>query len=146
VDDGRRPEVRLRPDRRYTVVAALGCLAAVGAAVLTADTAGRLLALVAAAVLAAYAVGDLVFSPRVVATNAGVAINSPLLRRRLAWGDIEDVRADTRYRFGLRSTTLEIDAGATLAVFGRRSIGVEPAEAAELLRAFRPPPAAPPTT
>jgi hypothetical protein len=135
----RVPQLRLYPDRRYTVLAAIGGIAALGAAAFAGDTAGRLLALVAAIVLAAYVAADLLFTPRVVASRDGVTVNSPLLRRRLTWSDVEDVRADTRSRFGVRSTTLEIDAGATLAVLSRRAIGTEPSAAAELIRAFRPP-------
>lgn len=134
-----RPEARFAPDRRYTVAAAVGLLAAVTAVLVTGDPAGRLLAGLAAVVLAGYVLADLVFSPRVVASAAGVIVNSPLTRARLAWPQIEDVRADTRLRFGLRSVTLEIDAGGTLAVLSRRAIGADPEEAAALIRAFRPP-------
>jgi hypothetical protein len=135
----RSPEARFVPDRRYTVSAAAGLVLAAGAAALAPDTPGRLLAAIAVVVLAGYVVADLLFTPRVAASADGVAVNSPLLRRRLPWDEIEDVRADTRYRLGLRSTTLEIDAGETLAVLSRRAIGADPAAAAEVILAFRPP-------
>jgi hypothetical protein len=106
---------------------------------LSGDAPGRLLAALAVVLLATYVVCDLVFSPRVVASADGVEINSPLVCARLPWPQIEDVRADTRVRFGLRNTALEIDAGATLAVLSRRAIGADPDAAAELIRAFRPP-------
>ena len=57
---------------------------------------------------------------------------------RLGWDDVEQVRADDRLRLGLRTTTLEIDAGAVLVVLSRRAIGADPAEAAALINAFRP--------
>jgi len=134
----RRAEARFIPDRRYTVLAAGGLVVAVGLALVAGEAPGRLLAAVAAAVLAAYVATDLLFRPRLLATPDGIVINSPLLRTRLAWAEIEDVRADVRLRMGLRSTTLEIDAGATLAVLSRRAIGADPEQAARLIAAFRP--------
>jgi small-conductance mechanosensitive channel len=133
------PETRLAPDRRFTLLAGAGAVAALIALLLAGDPAGRLLAGVAAVLLVAYVVGDLVFSPRVVASAAGVVVNTPLTRTRLGWSQIEDVRTDDRLRFGLRSTTLEIDAGSVLAVLSRRSIGTDPELAADLIRAHRPP-------
>ena len=135
----RRAEARFVPDRRYTALAAGGLVVALGFLFVAGDAAGRLLAGCAAVVLAAYVATDLLFRPRVLATTAGVVINSPLLRASLAWSEIEDVRADVRQRLGLRSTTLEIDAGATLAVLSRRAIGADPEAAAALITAFRPP-------
>ena len=41
-------------------------------------------------------------------------------RARVPWAQVADVHAASRTRFGLRSTTLEIDAGAVLAVLSRR--------------------------
>jgi hypothetical protein len=132
------PEVRFVPDRRYTALAAGGVVGAVAAAAMTGDSAGRLLFAVAALVLLAYVVSDLVFSPRLVASRAGVVIKGPLTRARLAWDEIDDVRAETRFRRGLRNTTLEIDAGPVLAVFNRRVLGAEPTDAAALIEAVRP--------
>lgn len=139
--DSRRsePAARFRPDRRYTALAAVGTCAALIAVLCTADPDGRLLAAVAGVLLLGYVATDLVFSPRLVASARGVVIRAPFTRARLDWSEIEDVRADTRLRFGLRSTTLEIDAGKTLAVFTRRALGAEPAEVADLVSAFRPP-------
>jgi Bacterial PH domain len=139
VDYSTRPEARFVPDRRYTALAAAGAVAAVAAAALTGDNAGRLLFGVGAVLLAAYVVSDLIFSPRIVASSAGVVINAPLTRARLGWEQIDDVRAETRFRRGLRSVTLEIDAGEVLAVFSRRALGAEPSEAAAVIEAFRPP-------
>jgi hypothetical protein len=67
-----------------------------------------------------------------------VLIRSPLTRANLAWAEVDDVHAESRTRFGLRSTTLEIDAGPVLAVLSRRALGADPAEVADLVRAFRP--------
>ena len=42
------------------------------------------------------------------------------------------MHADIRARLGLRSTTLEIDAGATLVVLSRRALGADPEAAAQV--------------
>jgi hypothetical protein len=130
--------VRFTPDRRYTALATGGALGALAALALTSDAAGRLLFGTAAVLLLGYAVADLVFSPRLTANRAGIVINTPFTRARLAWADVDDVRTETRIRRGVRSTTLEIEAGALLAVFGRRALGIEPVEAAALVSEFRP--------
>ena len=132
------PRARFVPDRRFTALAAAGAIVAIGAALVAGTGPGGLLALLAAVVLAAYAVGDVVFSPRLVADAHGLRIRTPTTRAVLAWADVEHVRADSRLRLGLRSTTLEVDAGAVLVVLSRRAIGVEPEAAAELINAFRP--------
>lgn len=133
------PVVRFVPDRRYTVLAAVGALGALAAALLAGDPAGRLLFSVAVLVLVGYVLADLVFSPRVTASKAGIVIKAPFTRARLGWDQVEAVRAETRFRRGLRSTTLEIEAGELLAVFSKRALGVEPAEAAARIEDFRPP-------
>ena len=130
---------RFTPDRRYTALAAGGTLGALAAALLTDDRVGRLLFAMAVLVLACYTVADLVFSPRVTASRTGIVINAPLTRARLDWDEVAEVRADTRYRWGVRNTTLEIDAGdRLLAVFSRRALGAEPVDAAARIEAFRP--------
>jgi hypothetical protein len=126
------------PDRRYTILAALGCAAAVVAAVLSHDPPGHVLFSAAALVLLGYVGADLVFRPRLTASPTGLVINTPFTRVRLSWDEVTKVRADTRFRRGLRTVTLEIDAGAVLAVFTRRTLGVEPADAAARIAAVRP--------
>jgi hypothetical protein len=132
------PVVRFIPDRRYTALAAGGALGGLAAALLTTDAVGRVLFASAVAVLVGYVASDLVFSPRITASRSGIVINAPWTRTTLGWDEIEAVRAETRFRRGLRSTTLEIDAGPLLAVFSRRALGTEPVQAAALIEAFRP--------
>lgn len=132
------PVVRFVPDRRYTGLAAVGTVAAALACVFSSDPPGRLLFALAALLLLVYVVSDLVFSPRLTASREGLVIRSPLLRAELPWSAVENIRADVRTRYGLRSSTLEVDAGETLVVFSRRALGVEPEQAANLVRAFLP--------
>lgn len=133
------PVLRFVPDRRFTVGAAGGAVVTALLAALTGDAPTRLLFGLAALVLLAYAAGDVVFSPRIEADPYGVVVRSPLTRARLGWDEIDSVRADVSTRRGLRSTTLEIDAGDVLAVLSRRAIGTDPERAAALIRAMRAP-------
>ena len=130
--------VSFAPDPRFTALAGAGFVAALVGALVTSDAAGRVIFGTAAVVLAVYVFADLVFRPRLVASSEGIVIKAPMTRARLAWSQVEAVRTDVRLRMGLRSTTLEIDAGETLAVFSRRALGRDPDEAAALIGAFRP--------
>lgn len=134
----RAPSVAFGPDRRMTALT--GALALVFAAVaaLTSDAGGRILFAASALILLGYAVSDLLLWPRVHASAAGLTVRSAATTTQLPWSAIERVRADTRLRLGLRSVTLEIDAGEHLFVFSRRALGMQPDEAAELINAFAP--------
>jgi hypothetical protein len=132
------PVTEFFPDRRYTLLAGLAAAAAALAAALSGDPAGRILFTVAGIVSLAYAGADLIFRPRLTASAAGIVINSPFNRASLSWADVTSIRAETRFRRGLRNVTLEIDAGAVLGVFSRRTLGMDPDEAAARIEAVRP--------
>lgn len=135
-NSARTPVLRFGPDRRLTAVSAVLALIAVAFAVLSDDGAGRVLAVLAAVLLAGYAVTDFAFWPRLTASGEGVHIRTPTTRARLPWSAVDAVRVDERSRLGLTSRTLEIDAGALLVVFSRRALGADPREVADLLAAF----------
>jgi hypothetical protein len=137
--DPRAPTCRFGPDRRLTAGTALLALITAAAAALSSDPAGQVLLGAAALVLFSYAVTDLLFWPRLTASPEGLIIRTPLTRARIAWSDIDAVRADARERIGLRSVTLEIDAGECLVVFSRRALGADPETVAALISAFGPP-------
>lgn len=136
--DARRPQCRFGPDRRLTLVTAVGAALALLAVLLTSDPDGRLLFAGAALVLAGYAVIDVRCWPRLAADADGILVRSPFARIVLPWSEIEGVRADVRERLGLRATTLEIDAGERLIVFSRRALGADPAHVADVVLAFDP--------
>lgn len=133
----RAPTCRFGPDRRLTALCAVLAIVAVAFAVLSGDGAGRVLASIAAALLAGYALTDIAFWPRLVASGSGLTIRTPTVRTALPWAAVDAVRVDERAHLGLMSRTLEIEAGALLVVFSRRTLGDDPRTVADLLDAFR---------
>jgi hypothetical protein len=134
----RAPSYRFGPDRRLTALTAGLALVAAVLASITADVPGRLLFALAALVLLAYAVTDLVWYPRLIASAEGIVVHAPGGTVHLPWAEIAAVRADARQRLGLRSVTLEIDADERLFVFSRRTLGADPEQAAGIVAAFDP--------
>jgi hypothetical protein len=134
----RAPSCRFGPDRRLTAATGALALVAASGAVLTDDPAGRVLFVGAALVLLAYAVTDLVWWPRLAVSADGLVVATPALSVRLDWNDVEAVRPDSRQRLGLRSVTLELDAGEHLVVFSRRALGADPEAVAGLIQSFDP--------
>ncbi|HEY7049392.1 MAG TPA: PH domain-containing protein [Jatrophihabitantaceae bacterium] len=132
----RAPVLRFGPDRRLTALCAGLAVVAIAFVVLSDDGAGRVLAGLGAVLLAGYAVTDLAFWPRLTVTGDGVRIRTPTTRAVLPWADVDAVRVDEHSHLGLTSRTLEIDAGALLVVFSRRTLGADPREVADLLAAF----------
>ena len=130
--------VRFGPDLRLSAVVFLAGLGALALAITTDDAGGRLICGIAALILAGYSIGDVIFWPRLVADPTGLRIRTPLTRADVAWADVAGVRADVRNRYGLRTSTLEIDAGATLVVFSRRALGADPDTVSNLVRALDP--------
>jgi hypothetical protein len=133
-------QVRLRfgPDLRFSAVVFLLAVGALVLAITTSDATGRVLFGLATIVLAGYSVGDVLFWPRLTVDASGLRIRTPLERADLAWADVDAIRADVRRRHGLRSVTLEIDAGRTLVVFSRRALGADPETVAGAVRSLDP--------
>ena len=104
-----------------------GCALLVGAVVvvlgsLLTDSAGRVLALPAALLLAAAAARELVLQPVLRADPDGLEVVVGLRRHRVAWDDVERLRV-VRDR---RTPLLEIDLGSTLVVLSRARLGRSP--------------------
>jgi hypothetical protein len=138
VDNPNRvPTCRFGPDRHLTALCVVLAAVAVAVAILSGDSPGRILAGIAAVLLAGYAITDLAFWPRLVATGSGLTIRTPSTRATLPWAAVDAVRVDERTRLGLMSRTLEIDSGALLVVLSRRALGEDPRTVADLLEAFR---------
>ena len=96
------------------------------------------LAAVTAAVLAGWALRDLVVPVRLTADADGVTVVTGFARRRhLPWPQIERVRVERSTRRGLRSELLEIDAGDGIYLLGAHELGALPEEVAAALADLR---------
>jgi hypothetical protein len=125
--------------RRVTVVKAAGAAVFFGVAVVYAGDPGRwTLAMVACALLGAFAVRDLLVPVRLAADAEGVTVvHGFARRRRIPWGDIERVRIDVRRRLGRPDAVLEIDTGDGLYLFGPGELGADLEDVAARLAAIR---------
>ncbi|GAA2717884.1 hypothetical protein GCM10010429_41770 [Micromonospora olivasterospora] len=134
---------------QWRVPRALPALKLAGAAALVAlgllfaegDQVRLVLAGLAAAALAGWALRDLLAPVRLAVDPAGITVVSGFAgRRRLDWGSVEAITVDRRPRLGLTTEVLEIDTGDSLHLFGRYDLDAPPGEVAEALRAARPGP------
>ncbi|MDG4778187.1 PH domain-containing protein [Micromonospora sp. WMMD961] len=114
------------------LLVALGLLFADG------DPVRLVLAVLAAAALAGWAVRDVIAPVRLAVDPAGLTVIRGFAGRRLLpWSEIEAITVDRRPRLGLTSEVLEIDTGESLHLFGRFDLGTAPEEVATELRATR---------
>ncbi|MDQ7911466.1 PH domain-containing protein [Phytohabitans sp. ZYX-F-186] len=116
-------------------LAAAAALFAVGLLFADGDAVRLVLAAAVAAALALWAARDLLAPVRLAADPTGVTLVAGFAgRRHLAWSQIERVRVETRPRLGIRTETLEIDAGDSLHLFSEYDLGAPPAEVAAALK------------
>ena len=96
------------------------------------------IALVVALALAVWALRDLVVPVRLAADASGVTVVTGFARRRhLPWSAVERVRVDRRTHRGLRSETLELDAGDAIYVFSANDLGALPEDVVVALADLR---------
>lgn len=129
-----------RVDRRLTVykVAGAAIFALVGV-FSTGDPVRVVVALLAALVLAGYALRDVLAPVRLAADASGVTVVRGFAGRlHLGWPEIERIRVDERRRLGARSQLLEIDTGESLHLFSAYELNAPVADVAERLAAIRP--------
>lgn len=134
---------RYAPKPAVVAVAWVALLVAVTAGVLTADPVGRLLAIVAALLLAALALVGTVARPRLAADQDGVRVGR--LRGGLGWSwpDVHRIEVMRTRRLGRESRVLELevsdrDGTERLLVFTWLDLGVDPVDAAAGLRSLSP--------
>ena len=119
-----------------TVLTAVAGLA-LALAALVADPVGRVLVGGAALLLVGLAGRDAVVRPRLRADATGVTARALTGSTAIAWPVLR-ARVRTQRRWGVRSTTLELEDrsdDAVLVVLGRRELGADPAAVAEALHA-----------
>ncbi|MEU8332321.1 PH domain-containing protein [Micromonospora sp. NPDC048839] len=136
----------ISPVRQWRVPASLPAAKLAGGVLLVAlgllfadgDPVRLVLAVLAAAALAVWAVRDLIAPVRLTVDQAGLTVIRGFAGRRLLpWAAIEAIAVDRRPRLGLTSEVLEIDAGESLHLFGRYDLGATPEEVAAALRVAR---------
>ncbi len=94
---------------------------------------------VAAAAVVGYAARDLLARDRLRADASGlIAVYGYLSRARLEWSEVERLTVDSRLRLGIRTETLEVDAGERIFLYGRLDLGVPPGDALAALESLRP--------
>ncbi|MCW3840795.1 PH domain-containing protein [Micromonospora yasonensis] len=134
------------PARQWRVPAVLPVVKLAGVLILVAlgllfagsDRVQLVLAGLAAAALAGWAVRDLVAPVRLAVDAQGITVIRGFAGRRLLpWPAVEAIRVERRTRRGLTAETLEVDAGESLHLFGRYDLDAPPQEVAEALRAAR---------
>ncbi|GIF25057.1 hypothetical protein BJ973_007314 [Actinoplanes tereljensis] len=93
---------------------------------------------VAATGVLVWATRDLLAPVRLAADPDGVTVVAGFARRRqLPWSAIERVRVDRRTHRGLRSETLELDAGDAIYLFSANDLGALPEDVAAVLADLR---------
>ena len=118
-------------------------MGAVAVVVLAVAFAGRdpvrwALAAIVGLALAGWALRDLIAPVRLAADADGVTVLTGFARRRrVPWDRIERVRVDRRIHRGLRSETLELDAGDAIYLFGAHELGALPEDVAAALHELR---------
>ncbi|TKV56944.1 PH domain-containing protein [Nakamurella flava] len=112
-----------QPPRAVAAGAGVLAAAAVGWAALAAG-----MDQVVAGAVAVVAVAVLPFTARrrLTAGPAGIAVRGVLSTRRWLWSDVEAVALATQQRLGLTSTTVELDLGEEVLVFGRFDLDADP--------------------
>ena len=102
------------------------------------DPSRLVVAALAALIVGAYAVRDLLSPVTLAIYGDGVIVRRGFFgQRRILWGQIERIRVDSRRRLAGRSNLLEIDIGETIFFFSRYEIGAEPADVVDELKAAR---------
>ena len=96
------------------------------------------IALVVAVGLAVWGLRDLLAPVRLAADASGVTVVAGFARRRhLPWSAVERVRVDRRTHRGLRSETLELDAGDAIYLFSANDLGALPEDVVVTLADLR---------
>ena len=126
-----------RPRPLLIVLAALAAAAAATWVVLTSDPMDLVVGVVITVVLGALAVAG--WRRQVIGGPRGLLICGFGGRRMVPWSQIRRIDTATSRRFGLASTTIEVDLiDDDLLIFGRTDLGADPADVLAALREFAP--------
>jgi hypothetical protein len=102
------------------------------------DPGRYVVAALAALLLGASALRDVLAPVRLAADTTGVTVVHGFARKRdIPWADIERVRVDVRTRLGRRNEVLEVDTGESLYLFSAYELGADCERVASTLVALR---------
>jgi hypothetical protein len=116
-----------RVPRRVPALKLVAALVFLGVALFYAgDPARWVIAVVAAVLLGAFALRDVLAPVRLAADGTGVTVVHGFARtRHVPWADVERVRVDSRQRLGRRNEVLEVDTGEALYLFSPQELGAD---------------------
>ncbi|MCW2567364.1 MAG: hypothetical protein JWN54_1461 [Mycobacterium sp.] len=116
-----------RVPRRVPALKLVAALVFLGVALFYAgDPARWVIAVVAAVLLGAFALRDVLAPVRLAADDTGVTVVHGFARtRHVPWADVERVRVDSRQRLGRRNEVLEVDTGEALYLFSPQELGAD---------------------
>lgn len=128
---------RWRVARWVPSIRAAGVLIFVAGALLGGGHGQTFVCAVAATVLAALLLRDVLAPYRLSVDPGGItALSGFATRNRLEWRDIEAIKEDRRQRFGVTTSSLEIDAGDSIHLFSSAQLGADCAVVARQLRDY----------
>lgn len=128
-----------RPRPALVIASAVAAVAAVVWVVMTNSAMDRVAGAVIAVVLAALSVVGL--RRRLVGGPRGLLVCGVSTRRIVPWSQVRTLASATSSRFGVTTTTIEIDlVDDDLIVLGRTDLGVDPDEVLAALREWSPRP------
>jgi len=129
---------RVKPVLPVTKLIAAAAIVVLAVAFAEHDPIRWAIALIVAIALAVWALRDLLAPVRLAADASGVTVVAGFARRRhLPWSAIERVRVDRRTHRGLRSETLELDAGDAIYLFSANDLGALPEDVVVTLADLR---------
>jgi hypothetical protein len=133
------PRIEWRVPRRVPALKLAAAAVFLGVALFYAGDPGRwVVAVVAAVLLGAFALRDVLAPVRLAADGTGLTVVHGFARtRHVPWSDIERVRVDARQRLGRRNEVLEVDTGESLYLFGAQELGADLDTVASALVALR---------
>jgi hypothetical protein len=127
-----------RVPRKNPVIKGAAAVVFAAVAARYAGDAGRAgIATLAAVLLAAFALRDVLLPVRLAADSHGVTVVHGFGRRDIPWAEVERVRVDARTRLGRRDEVLEVDTGESLYLFGAAELGADCDRVAATLVALR---------
>lgn len=126
-----------RPQPLLVAIGAAGSLGAATWVFLTSDPEDLIVGVVLALVLAVLSLNG--WRRRVIGGPRGLLICGFGSRRMVPWSQVRSIDNATSRRFGLASTTIEVDlVDDDLLIFGRTDLGADPEEVLITLRGFTP--------